>query len=151
MTADRPPVSDFAESRKERTERVAAVSQRVREVFAEAVAQLGMRDAKRIWNDAVSNHKRKRGKPKKSERSGWDGVFLEFYEQSAADPHPETLIRELAQFFYRANRVLPKERRFASPQAIEKKIRRLVADRKGGKLKRVGTAEYKYVSRSGGQ
>jgi hypothetical protein len=122
-----PPLSESPESHEARAKRVSAVTQLAREVFTAAVTQLGMNDAKKVWEDVS---RRKRGRPNKSELSGWDPLLLEMYDQLSGDPNPQTLIRHMAKFLYDNNHRIPTRRHwFASPEAIERRIRRLLAER----------------------
>jgi hypothetical protein len=126
-----------------------AVKHRLRKVFAMTVAGVGLAAAKQIWAEVSREHRHRRGRPRKSEVYGWDGLFLEVYDQTSGDPNPATLIRHMARFFY------PYGHRYGyasgTPHALEQRIRRLIKDRDAGRLVRVGLAHYRKTPPSGGQ
>jgi hypothetical protein len=153
MASDRfglPPLSEAQESEEARAERLALVAELIREIFSTAVEKVGEADARRLWVDILNERKRKRGRPRKSKLSGWDALLLEMYDALKADPDPETLVRHISIAFHQGN---PEQ--YHSAQAVERRLRRLLADRSAGKLLREKGAgaipRYKVIPRSRGQ
>jgi hypothetical protein len=112
------------------SKRKTAVAALLRKAFEAAVEQLGQDDAKRVWRNVLRTNSSKRGRPVKNELSGWEALYLEIYDEMANDPHSDTLIRYLGSALYKHN----KRQKHASPAALERRLRRLIAEIKSGKL-----------------
>ena len=104
----------------------------IRKVFAEVEEKLGEKKAKQIWSAVIKDKGKKPGRPKRLELSGWDALLLDIYDELETGPNPKTLIRHMARFFRENN---PSQYRHATPKALERKIRRLLEQRKKGLLK----------------
>jgi hypothetical protein len=142
-------MSESDENEESRAQRLASVEKLIREIFARAVEQVGEAEARRLWVEVLNKGKRKRGRPRKSSLSGWDALLLAVYDELKADPNPERLVRHMGSFFHENK---PSE--YHSAQAVERRVRRLLADRAAGKLLREEgggpVARYTVVPRSRG-
>jgi hypothetical protein len=108
---------------------VAAVTQRVQEVFEEAVAEVGIAKAKKIWKEVASN--RKRGRPKRYELNSWDTIFLQWYDdEMSLNYNKKTVVGRLARFVHENN----EHYQHSTPEALEKRIRWLLKVRQAGRL-----------------
>jgi hypothetical protein len=120
------------------------VSAFLKDAFAATVEQLGADDARRVWSAIPLGDKRKRGRPRKTDLSGWDTAILKVYDEIRNDADPKkTLITDTARFFYENNRKEYKQ--LGDVKSLEHRIRKLLADRSSGRLVLEGT-RYKYKS-----
>jgi len=131
---------------------VASLAAQMRAIFSAAVLQVGLRGATRMWNNVIRAQNPRRGRPRKSVLSSSDAFILEIYDALLSDPNPKALPRHLSILLKANDRT-----RYQSVQAeaVEKRIRRLVADRDAGTLQREDRgdqlARYKLIPRSRGQ
>jgi hypothetical protein len=152
MSPDRfglPPLSDSPETKEARAERLARVTQLVQQVFAETVAQLGAKEAKRVWRTLLADTTGKRGRPKKSELLGWDTLLLTLYDRISAKDGPKKAVSILARGLVENKH--PQYKRFTR-ETLEKRIRRLIRQRQTGELTAVpnpqGVFLYKLTPRT---
>jgi hypothetical protein len=145
------PMSESDENKESSAQRLASVAELIRESFSTAVEQGGEAEARRLWVEVLNDGKRKRGRPRRSSLSGWDALLLAVYDGMKDDPNPETLVRYLGIFFHQQF----DSKQYHSAQAVERRLRRLLADRAAGKLLREETGgalgRYTVVPRSRGQ
>ena len=141
-----PPPSPSPESQEARAKRRSEVTAFLEEAFAATVDQLGLDDARRVWNQISSGKKRTRGRPPKRELSGYETLILFIWEEMKNDPSPKTLIRFLARAFHEH---YPEQYKHMDRKSLERRIRALVKDLTEGRLVREGD-EYKMVPRSRG-
>jgi hypothetical protein len=139
-----PAPSPSPESQEARAKRRSEVTAFLEEAFAAAVDQLGLDDARQVWNQISSDKKRARGRPPKRELSGYETLILLIWEEMKDDPSPETLIRHLARFFHEH---YPKQYKHIDRKSLERRIRTLLKDLKEGRLVREGD-EFKMVPHS---
>jgi hypothetical protein len=135
------PTSGPQKDSETQAQQLAVLADKMRELFAAAIERVGPAEAISLWTQTLKEPRRKRGRPPRSVLSGWDALLLEIYDKLVNDPRPETLPRHLGIIFCQNSR------RFQSPQAVERKLRRLLAERKAGKLireKREGIAIPRY-------
>ena len=112
--------------RKARTQRRSAVRDLLKKVFSAAVEQLGPDEAHRIWIKIPQIPGRKRGRPPKEEISGFDALLLFLYDELLPDqPDIKSLPRWIANTF---------EESQCTPNSTERRLRRLLKDRKEGRL-----------------
>jgi hypothetical protein len=131
-----PSPCESSETEEERNKRLASVTRLVEDVFSAVVEQIGPVEAKRIFSKVGNTRVRKPGRPTKDTLTGWDPLLLYFYDELVNDPNPTTLIRHLAEI---TKKYVPSFK-YRTPQAIEKYIRRLLRDRKDGRLVAVDKA-----------
>jgi hypothetical protein len=150
MTPNRfglPPPSPSPENEEARAKRQAEVTARLEKAFAAAVDQLGLDDARRVWGQVSSSHKRRRGKPRKRELSILDRWFLIFWEDwMKDDPNSKTVITVLAGVLHKH---APKLFMHIQRESLERYIRKLVKDLKEGRIIRDGD-DFKMAPRSRG-
>jgi hypothetical protein len=119
-----PPLSTAEESKLDKTRRRYAAAQVADEFFAELKAQLGLDDAKKLWRETPKRFGRKRGRPRKSYLADWEASLFEWYDQG-------TKAKPLAKFFKGWG---PQEAKLRSLDALERRIHRLLDDRRKGKI-----------------
>ena len=117
-------------------EAASAIESRIRETYAEAVRILGLEAANCVWENTQRRQQRNRGRPRIKEISPFEALILYLYDELKKDPDPPYLVRFLALEFFRQKRRLG-WKEWQSPQALERKIRRLLNDREAGKLVQV--------------
>lgn len=134
-----PPPAKSGETDEERKERLAAVNRLLQDVFATVVEQVGPDEAKRIWRTVLEGQKAGRGRPRRSQLSGWETWLLWMYDGlKKDDPNPETIVRFLAWSLCERAREEARQKGsrvvLHSSNALEKRLRRLLKDRKEGRL-----------------
>jgi len=138
--------SPSPESEEARAKRRSEITAFLEEAFVAAVDQLGLDDARRVWNQ-ISSGKKRRGRRPKYELSTSDTRILFVWEGLMKnEPSPETLISFLARVLHER---YPKQYKHIDCKSLERRIRILVKDLKEGRLVREGD-EYKMVPRSRG-
>ena len=123
------------------SKRVEEVRSLLRDVWMAAVAQIGVDETTRLWKDAPNEKKiETRGRKKKTTLSKRDNILLFVYDSLADDPEGKKKLVEFLGWSF--HRELSGEQKFASPEAGERHIRRLLKMRRDGKLKPIKT-QYK--------
>ncbi len=118
-------------------QRMVSLSDEMWKLFWAAVEQVGLEQASRLWTATLDEHTRKRGRPARSVLSSWDALLLEVYDRMVTDPNPATLTRHLGMSFYESSKG-----RYQSPEAVERRLRRRLAERKAGNLVREAREGY---------
>lgn len=113
---------------------------RIRELCAAAVELEGVEGAQKLWEEALRDHRPKRGRPRKAEISPQETLILVVYDGvKDGDRNPSTLISYLAKEFSTGQKPRDGWKGWQSAAALERQLRRLLKDREAGKLIREET------------
>ena len=135
-----PNPSTIAEDDDARAKRRSEVTSVLEQLFDATVEQLGLDEARRVWDQVAARNKRPRGRPRKREVWGLEALILRWWEKGESYPDPQKRIRRLARSFH----TYAPEYKNIQPESLEKRIRLLVKELREGRLVRDGD-NYKYT------